>query len=322
MKVVTSGSAYVDIDAYAGAVAYAELLQAQGQEAKAASTAPFNESISKSVRAWQAPLDTQYTPSESDTFNLVDVSDPAYFDKIVDIARVDEVIDHHLGFEQHWQDRIGDRANIEFIGAACTLVYERWETAGLLREMSVLSARLLICAILDNTLNFGAKVTTPRDTKAYEALLAKADLPDDWTAQYFTECQEAILQNPVEAISNDTKTLPFKSFKQPICFGQLVVWDVSQVLAVHQKDLQTALAGKNSNWFMNLVCVGERKSYFVTDNPAVQAWLSKLISVEFDGSVAVADRMWLRKEVIKQDIDKSRENDPLLNILGLIGQVS
>lgn len=30
MKIVTSGSGYADIDAYAGTVAYAELLQAQG----------------------------------------------------------------------------------------------------------------------------------------------------------------------------------------------------------------------------------------------------------------------------------------------------
>ena len=37
------------------------------------------------------------------------MSDPAYFDKVVDVEKVDEVIDHHPGFEQHWQDRIGDK---------------------------------------------------------------------------------------------------------------------------------------------------------------------------------------------------------------------
>ena len=302
MRVVTSGSAYVDIDAYAGAVAYAELLQVQGDEAAAISTAPLNESISETVRSWQAPLHDDYTPNESDTFTLIDVSDPAYFDKVIDLERVDTVIDHHPGFEEHWQERLGDNSHIEFIGAACTLVYEHWKTAGLLGKMSILSARLLICGILDNTLNFGAKVTTPRDIEAYDTLLTQADLPDDWTAQYSTECQEAILQDAVAAIQNDTKTLSFKSFEQPVCFGQLVVWDGRQVLAEHQGVLQEALASIKPDWFMNLISVGERKSYFVTDNTGVQAWLSKLLDVQFDGSVAIADRLWLRKEVIKRDI--------------------
>lgn len=75
--------------------------------------------------------------------------------------------------------------------------------------MSVTSAKLLICGILDNTLNFGAKVTTQRDTDAYNALLAQAELPENWTAQYVTECQDAILEDAVSAIHNDTKNTLF-----------------------------------------------------------------------------------------------------------------
>ena len=301
MRIVTAGPAYIDIDAYAGCVAYAELLQAQGHEAIAISTAPLNGSISATIRSWQAPLQTDYEPSKNDTFTLIDVSDPAFFDKIVDLERVVEVIDHHPGFEEHWQDLLGDNSHIEFIGAACTLVYERWKAADMLGKMSILSARLLICGILDNTLNFGAKVTTPRDIEAYDTLLAQADLPDDWTSQYFTECQEAIMQDPVAAIQNDTKILSFKSFQNPICIGQLIVWDVNQVLAEYQDELQKTLSNIKPDWFMNLISIGERKSYFVTDNTSVQVWLTKLLGVKFDGSVAIADHLWLRKEVIKED---------------------
>jgi inorganic pyrophosphatase/exopolyphosphatase len=302
VRVVTSGYTYLDIDAYAGSIAYAELLRAQGIEAAAVSNATLNESISDTVRSWHAPLETEYHPSEKDTFTLIDVSDPDFFDKFVDLERVDEVIDHHVGFEGHWQKLIGENAHIEFIGAACTLVYEQWKTAGMLRKMSVTSARLLICGILDNTLNLGAKVTTPRDAEAYDALFTQAELPDDWPAQYFTECQNAILQDAAGAIRNDTKTPSFNTFNQPVCFGQLAVWDAPRVLAEHQQTLQKTLASIKPEWFMNLISVGERKSYFVTDNADVQAWLSKLLGVRFDGSVAIADRLWLRKEVIKQDI--------------------
>jgi len=305
MHIVTAGAPYLDIDAYAGCIAYAELLQAQGFDAVAASTAPLNESISKTVRSWNAPLQTEYVSSSEDTFSLIDLSDPAFFDAIVDVNRVEVVIDHHVGFEQYWQDRIGDNAHIEFIGAACTLVYERWKEAKLLDKMSHLSARVLVCGILDNTLNFGAKVTTQRDIEAYNVLLARADLPDGWTAQYFTECQQTILQDITVAIQNDTKTVPFKTFTRPISLGQLLVWDVKQVLADHQDAIQNVLAGIQPDWFMNLICVGEGKSYFLTNNVDVQTWLTRLIGVEFNGSLAVADRLWLRKEIIKTDSETS-----------------
>lgn len=38
MKIVTSGSKYIDIDAYAGIIAYANLLNLNGISAKAVST--------------------------------------------------------------------------------------------------------------------------------------------------------------------------------------------------------------------------------------------------------------------------------------------
>lgn len=301
MKIVTSGAPYMDIDAYAGCVAYAELLQAQGFEARAVSTAPLNESISETVRSWRAPLYTSHESSQADTYALIDISDPEYFDTMVVLDRVDTIIDHHTGFEEYWRERIGDKAYIEFIGAACTLVYEHWKQAGLLNKMSVTSARLLVYGILDNTLNFGAKVTTPRDSEAYDDLLTRADLPADWTAQYFRECQRTILSDITRAIRNDTKTLSFKSFEQPVAVGQLTAWDSTEVLSKHQATMQKTLASVRPDWFMNLISVSERKSYFVTDNIEVQKWLTGLLGVQFDGTIAIADRLWLRKEILKQD---------------------
>ncbi len=308
MRIITSGSRYVDIDAYAGAIAYAELLQARGEQAEAVSTAPWNESISETVRSWQAPLKTEYTPSDADTFTLIDVSDPEYFDGFVDLARVDEVIDHHPGFEQYWQERIGDKAHIEFIGAACTLVYERWVAAGLADKMSETSAKLLVSGILDNTLNFKAHVTDERDRVAFKALVAHANIPDDWTAQYFTECQEAILADAAVSIRNDSKILTFKTFPRPLSVGQLVVWDAAEVLKQHQATIEQELAAAKPEWFMNLVSVDEGSSYFVCKNPAVQKWVADLMGVKFEGDIAKADRMWLRKEIIKQDLSARGES--------------
>ncbi len=55
-------------------------------------------------------------------------------------------------------------------------------------------------------------------------------------------------------------------------------------------------------WFMNLVSVNEGSSYFVCNDPTVQSWVANLLGVEFEGDVAKADRTWLRKEIVKQDL--------------------
>lgn len=302
MRIITSGSRYIDIDAYACAIAYAELLRLQGQEAQAVSTAAWNESISPTVRSWKAPFQTEYSPNNEDTFTLVDVSEQEYFDNLVDLARVDEVIDHHPGFEAYWQARLGDRALIEFIGAACTLVYERWVAAGLAQEMSETSAKLLVSGILDNTLNFKAHVTNPRDKAAHAALVAQAHIDEGWTAEYFSECQAAILADAAMSIRNDSKVLTFKTFPRPLSVGQLVVWDAAEVLSRHQAVIAQELAAVKPEWFMNLVSVDEGSSYFICQDSAVQAWLADLLKVRFVKGVAKADRLWLRKEIIQQDL--------------------
>lgn len=302
-RIVTSGRPYLDIDAYAGIIAYAELLRAQGHDAVAASTSVLNESITQTIRSWHAPLVTNYEPLPGDTFTVIDTSDPDHFDPIVDLAQVTEVIDHHPGLEQYWRDRIGAGTDIEFIGAACTQVFERWQKAGLLAKMTQTSAKLLLSGILDNTLNFKAMVTTDRDHQAYTSLSDHAHTQNDYPSQYFTECQEAILADARTSITNDVKTLQFKTYPAKLGVGQLVIWDASDVAKSHLQIIESVMSKINPKWFMNLVSVGEGNSYFIATDPSVQQWLSNLLDVRFTDRAAKSSRLWLRKEIIKQDLD-------------------
>lgn len=302
MKIVTAGSSFLDIDAYACTIAYAELLRLQGKDAIAYSSATLNESISKTIHSWDALFSTDYTPKSDDTFIVVDVSDPDYLDKIVNIDRIEEVIDHHVGFEQFWRDRIGDKTGIEFIGAACTQIYERWLVADLVNSMSETSARLLISGILDNTLNFKATVTTDRDRAAYHALLEVAHLPEDWTAQYFSECQESIFDDIEYALANDTKMMQFSNIDtDAIAFGQLVIWSGERATSEYRTIIETSMATKSANWFVNIVSISEGRSYLLCSNEIVQEWAEKVLGLHFVNNIAMSNRLWLRKEIFKQD---------------------
>ncbi len=304
MRIITAGGSYADIDVYGGITAYAELLQKQGVEARAVTTATLNDSIPPIVRSWNVSLDRAYTPNPSDSYTLVDISEPKYFEDFVDSKHIDEIIDHHPGLEKFWQEQIGDHAIIEHVGAACTQIYEKWEKAGLVAEISETSARLLMCGILDNTLNFGADITTDRDHAAYAALKAHANLPEDWPAQYFRDCQQAILHDLAGSLQNDTKTPHLRTYPYPTAVGQLAFWDGRDVANQSRGIFKQVISAKEPHWFMNVISISEKKSYFVTDIPEMQDWLSNTLGVTFIDDIAEAERMWLRKEILKADITR------------------
>ena len=110
MIVVTSGKKYIDIDAYAGCIAYAKLLNLQGIEAKAISTAKLNESIIPSFMKLSSKLD-EYKPSNEDEYVIIDVSNKDYFDTFVKEEKIIRIIDHHVGYEEYWKNKIG-RAHV------------------------------------------------------------------------------------------------------------------------------------------------------------------------------------------------------------------
>ena len=305
MKVVTSGLTFLDIDAYAGCVAYTELLNLQGVQAIAFSSASINESVTETIRSWNAPLSQDYIPVPNDTFVLIDVSEPEFIDKVVDITKVEEVIDHHVGYEKFWQDRLGPKSNIKFIGAACTLIYESWCNAGLLNQMSKTSARLLVSGILDNTLNFKAAVTTDRDHQAYDQLLKIAHLPKDWAAQYFQECEKSIFSDIAAALTNDTKLLKLRQLESnSVAFGQMVIWDANKIIKECRNEVETTMSKKSGDWFVNVVSIANGQSFFIASNNQVVHWAEQVLGVTFDNRLAVAGRLWLRKEIIKLDINE------------------
>jgi nanoRNase/pAp phosphatase (c-di-AMP/oligoRNAs hydrolase) len=304
MKIVTCAKPFIDIDGFACCVAYAELLQLQGEEAYAVSTSKWNESITKTIHSWGAPLKTSYEPKQTDSFAIVDISDPQYFDALVDVERVEEIIDHHPGLEEFWENKIRDKAHIEFVGAASTLVCEHWKNAGLFEKMSPLSARLLLTGMLDNTLNFKAHITTERDKKAYADLFEKADLPKDWPALYFGECQQAIEANLPEAIRNDTKTLQILGVTEKMKVGQLAVWDAKQLIQKTKEVFVETMSAAGPVWFMNLISITEGKSYFLSPHKEVQEFLSSVLGIHFQEDKAEAARLWLRKEIVKTALEK------------------
>lgn len=298
--VVTTGQAFADIDAVGCAIAYAELLRVEGKSAEVVLPGTLNNSVSDSVRVWGLEYVTTPTNSEAE-YVLVDVSDPAHIADCAKTGNVTEVYDHHPGFEQYWQEKIGAHSHIEPIGAAATLIWEEWKKRGQREKISEKSAKLLAVAILSNTLNFGAIITNNRDRVAYAELQAIAPLTDEWIAQYFTEQETAVMQDVHQAIINDTKVLSIPGLPFAMTVGQLELWDGSAFLKTYTEAIESALTSfGHEHWIMSIPSLSEKKNHFYTTSEAVKELFSSGLGITFDGDYATSPRLWLRKEIIKQ----------------------
>ncbi len=299
MVVVTSGKKYIDIDAYASCIAYAKLLNLKGIKARAISTAKLNESITPSLKRLNSKLD-EYKPQEEDNYIIMDVSNRDYFDTFVREEKIIEIIDHHVGYEEYWKNKLKEKAQIEFIGSVATIMIELYEKENLIGEISKDLAILLISAILDNTLNLKAKITTQRDIVAYKKL-EKMINDETYPEKYFKECQLEINNNLKMSIENDTKIENINSILPPI-FAQLTIWEKESILKDKQILYET-LNNIGAKWMMNLICLKDGKSYLIAKDKEVQENMEKLFHKKFKDEIMKLDNVWLRKEILKLGLE-------------------
>jgi len=299
LYVVTAGSSYLDIDAYACSAAMSELLNLKGKKAVAFSGAPCNYSVCpplKKACALEKTLPHGYAPDELQ-YIIVDVSDPDYIKDKVPLENVIEVYDHHTGFEEYWTSRIGNNSKIEFIGAAATLIYREWKSAGLTKKMRRSTALLLMAAILDNTLNLTSSNTTDEDIQAYNELCAKAGVGADWRGYYFSEVQKSIEADLKNALFNDMKIIR-DSTVLPQNMAQLCIWDAERIIE-KLPEIREWFKEVQGGWMINIIDISRHCGYFVCDDNNIQKQFERIFEVRFDKGIAVSAVPYLRKEIIK-----------------------
>lgn len=298
--IITAGSTYLDIDAYACSVAMKELLGLKGECAVAYSKAPYNYSVcdfliedGQMVKCLPSELS-----EEELIYIIVDVSDPDYIKDSVPLDRVVEVYDHHVGFEEYWNSRIGDKSHIEFIGAAATLIYREWKMAGLQDKMTCSTALLLIAAILDNTLNLTSANTTAEDIEVFQELCRRENIGEEWCARYFSEVQVNVEADLRNALFNDLKRIQDNSVL-PSRFAQLCVWDAEHILK-RLPEIRQWFSDKPDSWMINVIDMKERCSYFICDDAYHQDKLEDVFKIHFESGAAKLPVSYLRKEIIKK----------------------
>lgn len=300
--IITAGSVYLDIDAYACMVAMTELLNLQGIPAFAFSEAPCNYSVCHSLTmegqiVRELPLDFDGNRA---SYIIVDVSDPEFLKSSVPLEKVVEVYDHHVGFENYWTSRISDCSHIEFIGAAATLIYREWKKSGLSAQMKRSTARLLIAAILDNTLNLTSSNTTKEDIEVFRELCAHAGVGEEFRASYFSEVQKSVEADLKNALFGDIKTVRDNPILPPRV-AQLCVWNAESVLA-RLDEIRSWFAPLCEPWMINLIDLSGNCCYFVCEDENYGEKIARVFDVRFEAGIAKTNEPYLRKQIIKKTV--------------------
>jgi inorganic pyrophosphatase/exopolyphosphatase len=298
--IITSGGKYIDIDTLACGVAYNKLLNSIGKPNRLILLGGFTESVSETVKTWDYKLENSFT---NDPYNylyvLVDISEPSYFSNFVVSENILEVYDHRWGFEKIWKDKIGNGAKIEMVGACATLIWEEFQKNNVEQKIDFVSANLLYTAILSNTLNFKAQITTQRDIDASVELLKYTHISPNWREKYFNEINESVIKNPIEALKEDTKEVTLNGIKYKI--RQLELWDSTNFIEDNKEALFKLLEeDENLFSFMTSPSISQGINYIVCSHPETQDKLEKIINVKFDGVLGRTDKLWLRKEIIRE----------------------
>lgn len=300
MIAITTGEKYIDIDGYASMIAYRELQRSLGEDAHAISSAMPNASVPPLIQSLGYQLD-QTPIVDGVKFILVDISNPDFIDDTITESDIIEILDHHAGFESYWSTK-GVKAEIETIGAVCTMVYEKIISHGKRGILDADLCKLLIAGILDNTLNLRADITTERDIDAYNNLKAISGVADDWGREYFAACDAEKAKDYKKAILDDLK-IERVSSEFPETIGQIVLESPSNI---NYQIIADALTDYE-DWLMNVISLRDGKSYLYFKGNGVKKYLEELFGTSSKNDyLIVFDHFLLRKQILKQIREKAR----------------
>jgi len=286
-----------DLDGFACAIAYAEFLNKTGRPAGV----KFFGTPNIEARYLMEKFNFKYPPEvktgDFEKFILVDSSELRDLDEIIKPEKVVEIIDHR---------QVNDAASfknakiqIELVGSAATLIAEKFHDSMI--EISVPAATLLYGAIISNTLNFRAKVTTDRDRLMADWLNTKLGFGNDFTDGMFRAKSDLLGEKLAERIRGDFAWFDIRGKK--IGIAQLEIMDAKELVKSRKDETIGILANLKSELsldqiFISLIDLGEGFNIFITTESETQELLAKILGIEFRENAAIRDGFIMRKEIV------------------------
>lgn len=294
-----------DLDGVSSAIAYGELLEAQGKKVFVGFDGKVQLDAQFFVEKLGLTLHTLSTNFES--VRLLDVSALSYTPAVVQRRPelVVEVVDHRLIHNAEIDFPVADKIIVEQVGACATIIAEMaYHQPSLLSENS---AAMLHGAIHSNTLNLKSNVTTERDIRAVSFLEENYNIKMDWIEEMFAYRTALTEQQLVFAIQNDFQS-HHESPEGTVGIAQLEVLDAPELFAEFKDVILETLKEQKRKYgldfvFLTAPSIRHGINYLIAEDTATTDLLERhLGSTLVDPNETVelilkTNKLLLRKEI-------------------------
>jgi len=289
-----------DLDGTACAFAYAELLKKQGVNCVAALFGEPQREAKFVLNKFKITINNADKIKEAwKNVILVDMSDRDSLSSRIKPQQVIEVIDHRKVNEASTFPKA--RIQIEQVGSAATLIAEKFFEKEI--TMSKKTSILLLSAIVSNTVNFKANVTTDRDRKIANRIKEKLEFSNDEFLNYITEMFKfkSNIKYPLkETFISDFKTFHFNKYNLGI--AQLEMFGVDNFITSNLVEIKKSLSELKREKSLNIIflsCldIGEGFNKFIIVDQLSEEKISVVLGVKFIKGIAKKEDMIMRKEI-------------------------
>jgi manganese-dependent inorganic pyrophosphatase len=286
-----------DLDGTACMIAYAEYLVKSGEEVQ---PVVFGEPQREAQFVLQSfsipvPISGEEILTSHQHIKLVDASDTVGISKKIAPEQVTEIIDHREINEA--SAFINAKIQIELVGSAATLIAEKFYTQE--TPISKEAAILLYSAIISNTVNFHATVTTDRDKKMADWLLKHCEIPDTYIHDMFAFKSQIV--KPVKEMFKDTLAV-FTINEKKVISVQVEILDGEGFIQKNMPEIRTSLAALKSEYqgdFVYLTCIDVEKAenIFVVLDDETKKVFEQSLNVLFTENVGRKQGVLMRKTI-------------------------
>ena len=280
-----------DLDCIGGAIAYAALLNSQGQTAKVwIGGVPDGEAQFYLDLFPNFDFASEAEARAAVAYVLVDFSEASFMPAWFDRTRVTEVIDHRF-FNQPETEFPNATIELATVGAAATLVAERLMRADFTPSPAV--ATMLYGAIYSNTLCLKGELTTVRDRDAAVWLLQAHPSADAHIAGQLQARSAELLDSMPQSLLTEMKMV--KSRFGTYGFSQFELPGAGSFWQTHQEKIRRFLTGLPHPVVFNLIDLDAVTSRVYCTDDAYRVTLDH--QYKRDGDTHIAEPARMRKEI-------------------------
>lgn len=287
-----------DLDGTACAYSYAEFLQKQGKNAVAAIFGTPHREALFVLQKFNIPTvkNANHEINYADEIIIVDASTLPGLSNKIPLNKVIEIIDHRKINEAHKFSNAN--IQIESVGAAATLVAEKF--FNIKTVISKEAAALLFSAIVSNTINFKAHVTTERDRQMARWLKEKFACPLNYIHEMFY--YKSKIEKPLKEIILDDFAI-FNLGRCSLGIAQLEIINTDELIKGKIKEIKKILKELKKEKTLDLIfltCIDLEKSYnkFVLIDEKTKKLAELALDIQFTNGVAERNGILMRKEIV------------------------